>query len=402
MRFFKLTLWMCLSVLLAGGCIEKSDSPVAVADRPIPDFQSELLDTAFELATAIPLAPHIKDRARFQEQAFDAALELDQPARALEYAGQIPNWRQGMAYANYAYYCAELGVTNRVEDYLALADKAARSAEQDWRRERVAVRMAQTWDLLGRKDKADAIGTVLKDSEFAAAELLKNQRFTEGEFDADVAKLDAQIAIGGLDVLRGALSGYTALYEQFYGDADRRVLIEEKITGGWNALPHFDRIDVLKKLAEIALQKGDRESAIRLAEEVAGLIEGSEWPAEYHVPLLAKLATLRIECGQTGTAMADLQNALDVFDGGKKEITDIYRAEALIPVAEAYARAADMAKACETYALAVEESVVNANSRPRAEDLCQVCLSMAKSRTEPTDALWTRIGRLQSELGEPW
>ncbi len=402
MRLIKTTLWMCLPVLLAGGCVEKSESPATVADRPIAAFRTELLEAAFECATAIPLAPHVKDRARFQQQAFEVALELGQPARALAFAGQIPNWRQGLAYANYAYYCAERGVTNRVGDYLALADAAARTAEQDWRRERVAVRMAQTWELIGRNDEAAFLGKALNESERAQAELMNTRHCAEDEFDGFAAKLDGQLAIGGLDVLRGALSAYAALYERFYENAGRRAMIEEKIAGGWSKLPVIDRIDVLEKLAEVALQKEDRENAVRLVEQVAGLIAGAEWPAEYHAPLLARLATLRIECGQTETALVELRQARDVFNRGKREIIDIYRTEALIPVAEAYALAGDSTEARAIYALAVEEAVVNANARPRAEDLCQICLSMAKSQTEPTDALWTRIGRIKDELGAPW
>ena len=56
-----------------------------LADRTLDVYQGELLDTAFEFATMIPVRPHIKDRSRTQAAVVEACLELDQPLRALRY-----------------------------------------------------------------------------------------------------------------------------------------------------------------------------------------------------------------------------------------------------------------------------------------------------------------------------
>ena len=50
----------------------------------------------------------------------------------------------------------------------------------------------------------------------------------------------------------------------------------------------------------------------------------------------------------------------------------------------------------------VEQAVVNSNSRPEAEDLCQIGLSMAQSGIEPSADLWNRMQAIKTGLGVPW
>jgi hypothetical protein len=62
----------------------------------------------------------------------------------------------------------------------------------------------------------------------------------------------------------------------------------------------------------------------------------------------------------------------------------------------------DPTEALAVYKQAAEAAVENPNSRPRAEDLSAICLSMAKRTVEPDAALWARIREIKSALGEPW
>jgi len=402
MKWYKMLCWTVLLSVLAGGCSEKTKKPDSLQDAPVAAFQTELLDEAFEFAAAIPLEPHIKDRARCQEQTVKAALELDQPTRALQYAGTIPNWRKGWAYASYALYSTEHGFTNGLDRLLLEADLAARYAEQDWRRERVWVRIAQAWGAMGCADRAAEYGSALKDSEMGAAELQKSKLCTDAEFEEYSARLDEQLAVGGLDLKKNGLYAYAALHDRFYDNESRRSTIEDKIETGWDKVPYFDRVDLLKVLSGNAMKHGDRENAVHLADRAVEIVNGNTWPPEYHVQLLAKLAKLNIDCGETAAAMEELEAARAVFDAQKADIINIYRTEALLPVAEAYALADDAGQAREMYALAVEQAVVNSNSRPRAEDLCQILLSMATHGVEPDAGSWTRIHDIKSSLGDPW
>jgi len=81
---------------------------------------------------------------------------------------------------------------------------------------------------------------------------------------------------------------------------------------------------------------------------------------------------------------------------------DIYRAETLCPLAEAYRTLGDAASALAVYKRAVEEATVNPNSRPRAEDLSAICCSLAKHEVEPDLELWARLTKVHDGLGEPW
>src|SRR5262245_54547858 len=66
---------------------------IAPCKAPLATFQGELLDFAFDVATAIPIQPHIKDRSRAQEQVVAACLELNLRQRAQGYIERIDNWR---------------------------------------------------------------------------------------------------------------------------------------------------------------------------------------------------------------------------------------------------------------------------------------------------------------------
>ena len=101
-------------------------------DKPLAAYQNELFDLAFETATMIPIVPHIKDRSKAQEAAVTLCFKLDQPQRALRYIEKIGNWRRGSGYADYAFYCAQHGVTNEVQHYLDFAEQIATIADQDW------------------------------------------------------------------------------------------------------------------------------------------------------------------------------------------------------------------------------------------------------------------------------
>jgi hypothetical protein len=81
---------------------------------------------------------------------------------------------------------------------------------------------------------------------------------------------------------------------------------------------------------------------------------------------------------------------------------NIYKADTLIPLAEAYQMIAGATDSMAVYKRAVEAAVENPNSRPRAEDLSAICLSMAKRLVEPDAALWARVRELKGALGEPW
>ncbi len=380
-------------------------------------FQGTLLELAFNTASALPAFPHIKNRSRAQEEVVAACLELDQPRRALRYIEQIDNWRRGAGYADFAFYCAQHGDTAEVEHYLSLANKVAEDlarrisdtdddegveSAQDWQRDRIRVKIANTYAWLGQTQKAAQFEAGVVDSESGKVAAVKAMFIDADDFDEQIRALDGVVATGNFDRVRNALEACTQLYNRFYQDAERRSLVEEKIKASWKPVPVMVRLELLIALAGFALDHGDQVKALDLVKDAQLVMDGSRWAPEDRIPLMARLAALRHRAGDKDKARSEADAALAMFAAERKNIVDIYRAGALRPLAEAYQSMGDTAAALAVYKGAVEEGVHNPNSRPRAEDLSATCCSMALHWVEPDGSLWARLEEIHSRLGDPW
>jgi tetratricopeptide (TPR) repeat protein len=359
-------------------------------NAPLQEFQGELLQAAFDIATAIPAAPHIKDRSRAQEKVADACLTLDQPQRARSCIERIGNWRRGLGYADYAFYSVQQGVTQGAASLLDEAEKISSTATQEWRRDRIENRVRQVRSLL---ENETAPG---------AARQADGGSPDPSEAEEKLKQIDSMVATGDFDLINNALQLCAQMYERSYADPEIRSRTEEKIKSSWEKTPYFMRIDTLLKLAAVSLDQGDAEPAARLVHEAGAMVDGADWPVKYAVMMSADVAGMRFRCGDRETALAELGEALSLFREQGESIVNIDQADALIPVAEGYAGAGDMDQALAVYALAVEAAVLNPNSRPRAEDLSALCVSMALQGAVPDEKLWGRIQELQANLGDPW
>jgi tetratricopeptide (TPR) repeat protein len=379
----------------------KSGMVASLTDKPLAAYQNELLDHAFETAAVIPVKPHIKDRARAQEKVVEASLELDQPLRAHSLIERIDNWRRGTGYCNLALYCARHGYTSEVQQYLNLAVQISEFAE-DWRRDQIRVKIANTYAWMGQTMQVDQFGTGVVDSESGKVAVVKTMIAGEDHFDEQMNALDALIAPGNFDIVENALKACANLFNRFYDDAGRRFLAEEKMKTSWDKLPIFKRVELLTELAGFALDHTDQVKALELINEAQQFIDSAQWRQEHRIPMISKLVKLRFRAGDRQKARTDADALLALFDSQRDKIVNIYRAGALRPLAEAYQSMGDTAAALAVYKRAVEEGVENPNSRPRAEDLSATCCSMALHGVEPDAELWTRIRQINDGLGDPW
>jgi hypothetical protein len=394
-----LLLLVSAPVLSTGGCGRPAPSQTA-ADRPLAAFQTQLLDLAFQAATSIPVDPHIKDRSKAQEAVMNVCLDLDQPQRALAYVEKIDNWRRGLGYANLASYFARHDCADRVADYLNRAERISETTD-DWRRDSIRVRIAQTHTLLGRIRKADRIAANVVDSETGKVAETKAMAAADS-FEEQLKALDALIASSNFDIMKNALDACARLFDRFYDNEMQRSLAEEKIKSSWDTMPIFIRMDLLLKLAGFALDHSDRIRALELLNEAQHYMDNYHWPLEAGIPLMAQLARARYRAGDRDRARSDLDAALALFQAQRTIIVNIDRAAALRPLAETYQSMGDSAAALSVYKKATEEGVENLNSRPRAEDLSANCRSMALHALEPDAELWTRIRHIFDGLGQPW
>ncbi|TAH36819.1 MAG: hypothetical protein EYC70_07470 [Planctomycetota bacterium] len=411
-----LLLPLCAALLLAPACVPQSgeQSPAEAAsgatgsgaDRPLEDFQGQLLDLAFQAATALPVNPHIKNRSRAQEAVVAACLELDQPRRALACIEKIDNWRRGSGYADLASFWAQRGDVTEARRCLDLARQVADGVHgetaQDWHKDRILAKIAATQLQMGLAQDAADLEAGLVASESGRVAAARALLLDDGAFDAHLAMLDQVLAAGSFDQTRGALESCAALFRRFYQDQERRSQVEERIRVPRAGLPLLVRIELLMQLAESALEHEDRAKALELVHDAQLLVESVEWIPEDRIALMARLAGLRHRSGDAEGARSRADAALALFDAQRDRIADIYRAGALRPLAEAYQSMGDSAAALAVYRRAVADGAGNPNSRPRAEDLAATCCSMAVHAVEPDAELRTRMRRIHAELSHPW
>ena len=379
-------------------------------DPPLAPHQEELLELAFDAASALPSVPHAKTRSRVQQSVVEACLELDQPERATRYAEQIEGWRRGAAHADLALHLARHqarhGSAADVQRHLDLALEVARTSEdalaQEWRRDRIRAKVAQAHLWLGQEERAAECAAGLVESESGRLLATEAELLDEGAFERWCRELDAILAGGSLDRARGALDAYATLYRRAYGDDPRRAAVEGGIRGSLAKVPRQVGVDLLARLAGVALDHGDRQRALELAGEARALVDGATWLPEDHLPMLARLAALRSRAGEEEEARRALDAALATFEARREGIVDIDRAATLRPLAEAYLAVGDVQGARKVYTRAVEEGMQNPNSRPRAEDLSATCLSMALHGFEPDPRLRARLHQVRAALREPW
>ena len=381
-------------------------APSATTERELAPYQLRLLEVAMESASAFPLEPHIKNRSRAQEGVVQACLELEQPERALRYAEEIANWRGAAALADYAYYRVEHGTSEGLEPLLervaATAKELEESGDQAWRRDRLRAKLARVYLLLGQGPRAASFAAGIESSEFGPVAVAAAKLLDEADFEQTVAAQAGAIELGDFEEMRGTMYLFAELFGRFYSDPARRDACEEQVRRAWRKLPLDLRIEFLLTMADHALEHGDQAKALQLVDEAQSFLEGVDWLPRHLVPMLGRLAGYRFRAGDVARAEREADNALALYMEQREKLVDIFRAETLRPVAEAYRVMGSVGDALKVFRLTIEEGGANPNARPRAEDLAATCCSMARLEVEPDAELWARIVELREGLVAPW
>jgi len=393
--------------LSVGSAAASSPARAGLVDRPLQPYQSDLLDVAFKAASAFPVHPHLKNRARVQELVFDACLELDQPCRARSCAEKMSTWRRGAAYADLAFYGAQHGAKEEAQKDADLALRLAREGSadedsQDWQVDRIRSKVARVQLWLGQGEQVASLSEGLEPSESGRVDEVRAMVGDEKVIDATLSALDSAVSSGNFDATRNALDASARLYQRFYADAEKRSRIEGKIKGSWEHMPVAVRLDLMVEMIDSAFDHQDPAKALDLVNEARHFVDDYQWTAETLIQQAARLAERRFRAGDHQKARAEADAAWSRYEEEREKIVDIYRAGALRPLAEAYQAFGDKAAALKVYKRAVEEGVHNPNSRPRAEDLAATCCSMAVRRVEPDAELRARLLQVCDGLKEPW
>ncbi len=372
-----------------------------ITDAPIEPWRLELLEEAFEVASLIPQPLHLNDRARAQQDVVSTMLELDQPIRVAALVNRIPGWRRGDALADLAFHRATRGDRTDAAGFLALAERIAEDAT-DWMRDRIRVNAARTHALLGRDAVAAGMEVDIVPAEDGVVDSVRAAGLERAQLEETLQDYQRRIEAGGFDLARNLLVAAVELYERFYDDPAVRERILRFVTDSWSKLPIDLRIARLLDMADIAIARGDLDTARPLVARAAEILGGVQLTAEGAIPLAASIARRRGPLGETAAATAELEAALARFEQEKRTIIDMFRPEVLRPVAEGWMALGDEAAARRTYVLALEEGAANPNARPRAQDLSATLASMARHGLRPDESMTLRIREIREGLGDPW
>lgn len=382
-----------------------------LTDAPLAAFRTELLDVAFASASALPLQPHARNRARAQEAVAAVCLELDQAARARSYVAEIGDWRRGAGLADLAHHCAEHGradlALELLEQARAVVDAQVKAAGAEnvtdtWQPDRIRSKIARAELALGRAGAAEPLVAGSSAPQTGRVLATEVSTLTEKEFDESATSLGRLVNTGTFDEVSGALDALVLLWTRVQTDDARRARVESILAGVWGKVPLLVGIEARFALARGALEVGDQPAARKWIMTARDFLQLAQWETEVEVGLRARIGALLHRAGDADAARKEIGAGLALFDRNHDKIVNIERAGALREVAEALHSIGDTPGALRTYRRALDEGVVNPNSRSRAEDLSATCRSMARAGVEPDAETWQHIHAIQSALGAPW
>jgi hypothetical protein len=386
---------------------------VAAADE-LATWRRELLELAFDAASAFPLDPHRKNRGRAQQVVVKACFALEQPDLAVAYGGRIADWRRGCAYADYAFRLAARGDAVKAREYITLAEGVAKEegsqvAAQEWRVDLIALKIARAHAVLGDGDAAtkaaagiDSASANAVDDDWAATAAERARLVAAADVPKELAAIDTAFATMSIGQQHIAMATLARLYERCFADAEVRAFCEERILTQWATVMPALRLDALERLVRICVAHGELGAAKTLLGAMRTIVAGHTWRSEDRLPQQSRLIELTVACGEIERARAEAEQALVAWHTERDGIVDIWRARALRPLALAWHTLGEAEKCQELLALVLEESLENPNSRPRCDDFVDTCTALVSRGIEPSAATWTRLREIRKGLGDPW
>lgn len=374
------------------------EAPHLLKSQPAEAFQLELLDLAWQAAVAYPINPHIKNRGRAEEQVVHGALAIHQPHLAWGYTKKVVNWRKGACHAEIAHYLIEQEDPEHVAYFLRQAILNSKDPKQGWRQARVEARVNAARLLIGKDVVA---GTQAKEEDFAGqgqAISAKAVGANSEVFDELIASLDSMVEREGYDEMWAAMQAYAELYRHHYPNLERRALITEKARVAWKDMPGIRRFEIMLRFANAALEHEDIQAAAQWVDEADAIRRSYRWAIESDLKLRSEIARALARINRKPAAQDLLSETAELADRELKNLQDLYRANALRPVAEAYAELGDKERALELYVVLVDLGALNPNIRPRVSDITATCVSMAVHGIQPDASLLNRIQGIVNEL----
>jgi tetratricopeptide (TPR) repeat protein len=377
-------------------------SHAGVSQKPLEGFQKDLLLTAFDVASAIKVNPHIVERSVAQEEVVGAVLDLGQPELALPLIDRIENWRKGTAQADLGLFYAHSGQIEEAKEHFKAAEKIAATIH-DWQRDRIRAHVARGYAYIGEQDKAKELSQNIDRTEAAKVGPALAKIVTDEDFDVHYEVLKGLLSQKQqFDIKRNMLLSVVELWNTNYDNPKRRKKLEKLIQNSWGDLLGVIRIELITLMSEYALEHQDPKTALKMLTKSDKVFDIKTWHPQYGIPVAAQLAQLYYHAGKPEKAQALINQAEAAFGEKQHEIAGIYQSQTLVPIADAYQIIGRTQDAFRVYTQALDVADDNPNARPRAEDIARICRSMAVASFEPTPELWQRLRELKDGLGDPW
>ena len=373
-------------------------------NKSITDEQAKLLDLAFESASAIPLQPHVKSRSLYQEKVLETAVALGQLKWALAQKEEIKDWRRATITARVAAAAASQGLAEHVlQPLIVFSLEVAHSPGlEDWRIGKIRTQIGQVYAWLGDYPKANEYQSGASAHEMGQVALVKAQRCQEDQAPELMAELDVLCGSPRFEVIFNGIQGYLALMRHPFVSDEMCLAIEQKIQETWKVIPEVLQMQSCMGLAKTYLHRSNPEKAREWLSSAASMMGSLPWPIDLGIIRLAELAELYHQSGQADKAQATMDTAWSKFTTHTASIINIDRTEVLLPMAKTAMGMAQHDLAREIYHRALDESQVNPNSRPRAEDLSLIAASMAETGFTPTHEMLMRMQAMRQGFRHPW
>ncbi len=388
-----------LVVALAGAACKVApqvESASTTSGRP------ETLSLAYSIASGIPANPHGRDRAKMQALVVQTCIDLGMLEVATGYAKAISDWRRGETLALIGQQYAAKGENEKAK---ALAESAmlVAAGETDWRRERIAVEASKIALQLGNDAQAVAQTSGVSPAELAILEVARTAQVDSAKIDAQADIFDRAIATKNFDLARGAIDGYLVILSRVGKSDDARCTRAIKsLEGAIPGLPLDLQVSYSVKFAKCLFAIGQETAAAAQVKHAAKVFAATEFLPEDIAPLGVEIVRASMTLGDRDAAQAELKVLLTQFEARQSKIVDLRRARSWRSLAEAFEELGDRKSALSCYDAALEAGALNPNARPRAEDLCATCVSMARAGITPTPALRARIDATRVALVDPW
>lgn len=407
-----------LGLLLCSAC---TDRPAGSGSSLSPD-QRKLITKAADALLLLPDMPHERNRNRELGTLVELLIASNDLQRAEHYRKQLTNWRAAQLEVSAATKYVQSGNSERAEELVAEVESIANTVigmkagtivatgehadylerYDDYRLDRIKVALAAYYWAKGDKASAKQWSENVLPAEQAPFIKMQAEALAEDDYEGALA-INETLARG--ETFEGkklAIDGMVQLFGLYYAEEQKRQALRTLIDELSPPMPVMFRIEWLHHMAIAAFGQGDEEAAEQFYHEASVLIANSEFRPKLFFPMKASNIITAYRLNYQDDALEAAGLLFEKYKESEQRIVDINRADALCPIGEAYAYMKQEDSAEQVYLYALDQAVINPNSRPRLEDLNLIVISLIEYDVSLTPGLHEKIDGLVSSLGSPW